>query len=66
MYSLDKAIARGLRVHTRKRKYKLKPRFFILLAIFIGFLVYIIVTIFINCAPESLVTSAYWREVFHP
>lgn len=66
MYSLDKAIARGLRVHTRKRKYKLKPRFFILLAILIGLLVYIIATIIIHHTPDSLVTSRYWREVFHP
>ena len=66
MYSLDKAIARGLRVHTRKRKYKLKPRFFILLAIFIGLLVYIIATIIIHHTPDSLVTSRYWREVFNP
>lgn len=66
MYSLDKAIARGLRGHTRKRKYKLKPRFFILLAIFTALLVYIIATIFIHHTPDSLVTSRYWREVFHP
>ena len=66
MYSLDKAIARGLRVHTRKRKYKLKPRFFILLAILIGLLAYIIATIIIHHTPDSLVTSRYWREVFHP
>lgn len=64
MYSLDKAISRGLRGHTRKRKYKLKPRFFILLAIFAALLVYIITTIFINYAPESLVTSRYWEVVF--
>ncbi len=64
MYSLDKAIARGLRVHTRKRKYKLKPRFFILLAILIGLLAYIIATIIIHYAPESLVTSRYWEVVF--
>jgi len=64
MYSLDKAIARGLRVHTRKRKYKLKPRFFILLAIFISLLVYIIATIIIHHTPDSLVTSRYWEVVF--
>lgn len=66
MYSLDKAISRGLRGHTRKRKYKLKPRFFILLAILIGLLAYIIATIIIHHTPDSLVTSRYWREVFHP
>lgn len=66
MYSLDKAIARGLRVHTRKRKYKLKPRFFILLAIIAVLLVYIIATIIIHHTPDTLVTSRYWREVFHP
>jgi len=66
-YDLDKALAHGggLKKHKLK-KYKLKPRFFILLAILIGLLVYIIATIIIHHTPDSLVTSRYWREVFHP
>ena len=63
-YDTDKALAHGGGLKRHRRKYKLKPRFFILLAIFIGFLVYIIVTIFINYAPDSLVTSRYWEVVF--
>ena len=65
-YDLDKALAHGGGLKRYRRKYKLKPRFFILLAILIGLLVYIIATIIIHYAPDSLVTTSYWREVFHP
>ena len=65
-YDLDKALAHGGGLKRHRRKYKLKPRFFILLAILIGLLVYIIATIIIHYAPDSLVTTSYWREVFHP
>jgi hypothetical protein len=65
-YDIDKALAHGGGLKRYRRKYKLKPRFFVLLAIFIGLLVYIIATIFIHHTPDSLVTSRYWEEVFHP
>jgi uncharacterized protein YpmS len=65
-YDIDKALAHGGGLKRHRRKYKLKPRFFILLAIFIGLLVYIIATIIMHHTPDSLVTSRYWREVFHP
>ena len=65
-YDIDKALAHGGGLKRHRRKYKLKPRFFILLAILIGLLVYIIATIIIHHTPDSLVTSRYWREVFHP
>lgn len=65
-YDIDKALAHGGGLKRHRRKYKLKPRFFILLAILIGLLVYIIATIIIHYAPDSLVTTSYWREVFHP
>ncbi len=63
-YDTDKALAHGGGLKRHRRKYKLKPRFFILLAIFAVLLVYIIATIFINYAPDSLVTSRYWEVVF--
>jgi len=65
-YDLDKALAHGGGLKRHRRKYKLKPRFFVLMAILIGLLVYIIATIIIHHTPDSLVTSRYWREVFHP
>ena len=65
-YDTDKALAHGGGLKRYRRKYKLKPRFYILLAILIGLLVYIIATIIIHHTPDSLVTSRYWREVFHP
>jgi len=63
-YELDKALAHGGGLKRHRRKYKLKPRFFILLAIFAALLVYIIATIFIHYAPDSLTTSRYWEVVF--
>ena len=65
-YDIDKALAHGGGLKRHRRKYKLKPRFFILLAIIAVLLVYIIATIIIHHTPDSLVTSRYWREVFHP
>jgi hypothetical protein len=65
-YDIDKALAHGGGLKRHRRKYKLKPRFFVLMAILIGLLVYIIATIIIHHTPDSLVTSRYWREVFHP
>lgn len=44
--------------------WKVKPRFFVLMAILIGLLVYIISTIIIHYSPDSLVTSRYWEVVF--
>lgn len=63
-YDIDKALAHGGGLKRYRRKYKLKPRFFILLAILIGLLVYIIATIIIHYSPTSLVTSRYWEVVF--
>ncbi len=65
-YDIDKALAHGGGLKRHRRKYKLKPRFFVLMAILIGLLAYIIATIIIHYAPDSLVTTSYWREVFHP
>lgn len=65
-YDIDKALAHGGGLKRHRRKYKLKPRFFVLVAILIGLLAYIIATIIIHHTPDSLVTSRYWREVFHP
>ena len=64
MYSLDKALAHGGGLKRYRRKYKLKPRFFILLAIFTALLAYIVATIIIHYSPDSLVTSRYWEVVF--
>jgi uncharacterized membrane protein (DUF485 family) len=65
-YDTDKALAHGGGLKRYRRKYKLKPRFLVLLAIIAVLLVYIIATIIIHYAPDTLVTSRYWREVFHP
>ena len=63
-YDIDKALAHGGGLKRYRRKYKLKPRFFVLMAILIGLLVYIIATIIIHYSPDSLVTSRYWEVVF--
>lgn len=63
-YDTDKALAHGGGLKRHRRKYKLKPRFFVLMAILISLLAYIIATIIIHYSPDNLVTSRYWEVVF--
>src|SRR5690554_5402284 len=67
-YDLDKALAHGGGLKKHRRKYKLKPRFFIIIAILIISIILIFSYIYPalkNIVPEQLVTTTYWEQVLY-
>jgi len=67
-YDLDKALAHGGGLKQHRRKYKLKARFFIIIAILIISIILIFSYIYPalkNIVPEQLVTTTYWEQVLY-